>query len=178
MGFSKDGIIKIMDFGLAREIERISSHEENQVFKMSGGTGSLRYMAPEVVNCAQYNHKVDVYSFGIILWEMLSCSKPFAGLNAPAFYSKVVKMNHRPPINKKWPQKLAQITEQCWTSNIHERPSFEKIYADLAYYQAENYGDGKTNAAMSLIRAARRSSVATKPVLKNPKACRRMSAIA
>lgn len=57
-----DGTVKLIDFGLARIVENASV--SNDVYEMSGETGSLRYMAPEVADCQPYNQKADVYSFG------------------------------------------------------------------------------------------------------------------
>jgi serine/threonine protein kinase len=54
--------VKLFDFGLARILENVSVSDE--VYEMSGETGSLRYMAPEVADCQPYNQKADVYSFG------------------------------------------------------------------------------------------------------------------
>lgn len=59
-GFTLDGTVKIIDFGLARIVENATV--SNDVFEMSGETGSLRYMAPEVANCQPYNQKADVVS--------------------------------------------------------------------------------------------------------------------
>lgn len=62
VGFTLDGTVKLIDFGLARIVENASV--SNEVYEMSGETGSLRYMAPEVADCQPYNQKADVYSFG------------------------------------------------------------------------------------------------------------------
>lgn len=61
--FSSDGMLKIIDFGLARIVTEASS-ESNLVYGMSAKTGSYRYMSPEVALSRPYNHKADVYSFG------------------------------------------------------------------------------------------------------------------
>lgn len=61
-GFTLDGTVKLIDFGLARIVENATV--SNDVYEMSGETGSLRYMAPEVAGCQPYNQKADVYSFG------------------------------------------------------------------------------------------------------------------
>ena len=64
-GFTIDGTVKLIDFGLATVVDGGSTNR-NDVYEMSGETGSLRYMAPEVAACRPYNHKADVYSFGKI----------------------------------------------------------------------------------------------------------------
>jgi serine/threonine protein kinase len=55
---------------LSVEITDKHPRTENGLFKLSGNTGSLRYMAPEVALEKAYNHKVDVYSYGILLWQV------------------------------------------------------------------------------------------------------------
>ena len=59
-------MVKILDFGLAKVIEK-GSPMSDDVYEMSGETGSLRYMAPEVADALPYNHKADVYSFGMLI---------------------------------------------------------------------------------------------------------------
>jgi len=126
LGFTLDGDLKIMDFGLARTIENASVHS-TEVYTMSGETGSLRYMAPEVADALPYNHKVDVYSFGIILWELIAGKKPFYGLNREMFYERVVHDGERPPMNKKWPIDFTTLLRDCWSANMENRPTFSSI---------------------------------------------------
>lgn len=63
IGFTLNGDVKIIDFGLAKIVDNASTTSEES-YEMSGETGSLRYMAPEVADSHPYNHKADVYSFG------------------------------------------------------------------------------------------------------------------
>jgi serine/threonine protein kinase len=65
LGFTLDGTVMLFDFGLARIVENASV--SNEVYEMSGETGSLRYMAPEVADCQPYNQKADVYSYGKLI---------------------------------------------------------------------------------------------------------------
>ena len=68
-----------------------------------GNTGSLRYMAPEVAMRKTYNEKVDVYSYGIMVWQMARDRVPFKGLSKIEFFSTVVNGDHRPPLDRAWP---------------------------------------------------------------------------
>ena len=63
IGFTLNGQVKVIDFGLAKIVDNASAMSD-EVYIMSGETGSLRYMAPEVADSLPYNHKADVYSFG------------------------------------------------------------------------------------------------------------------
>jgi len=126
IGFSLGGAVKIIDFGLARIVDNMSP-DCDEVHEMSGETGSLRYMAPEVASSMAYNQKADVYSFGIILWELLAYEKPFDGMNREEFYEKVVHGGYRPEMSKKFPQDVATLMRNCWSPDIETRPNFNKV---------------------------------------------------
>jgi len=126
IGFSLDGQVKLIDFGLARMMENFDP-TSNERYEMSGETGSLRYMAPEVAEGLPYNHKADVYSFGIIFWEMNAGKRPFAGLSRDNFYEQVVHGGARPHLSKKWPPELTKLMSNCWTVDVDARPTFGKI---------------------------------------------------
>lgn len=68
LGLSADGRLKLFDFGLCRCVQKRTS--ENDAYEMTGNTGSLRYMAPEVVLNRGYNEKVDVFSFAVVMWTI------------------------------------------------------------------------------------------------------------
>ena len=126
VGFTLDGTVKVIDFGLARILDN-AVPSSDEVYAMSGETGSLRYMAPEVADALPYNHKADVYSFGIILWEMNSMKKPFHGLNRELFYERIVHGGERPPMSKKWPSELCRLIADCWSAEVDKRPTFAVI---------------------------------------------------
>mmetsp|Transcript_28507 Transcript_28507/g.53870 ORF Transcript_28507/g.53870 Transcript_28507/m.53870 type:complete len:409 (+) Transcript_28507:385-1611(+) len=142
IGFKLDGTVKLIDFGLARIVENASV--SNEVYEMSGETGSLRYMAPEVADCQPYNQKADVYSFGIILWELVAFKKPYDGMNREEFYSRVVHGGERPLINKKWPEDLTELMKSCWDAEVVQRPNFSDIVEILdSMLSGEKDGDTK-----------------------------------
>ncbi|CAM9860297.1 unnamed protein product [Discosporangium mesarthrocarpum] len=103
VGFKADGTLKLFDFGLARVVSRT---RVNARYEMTGETGSMRYMAPEVVESLPYNEKVDVYAFGLLLWEMLEYRRVFDGMDLSDFYSRVVNGGARPALDPSWPQVL------------------------------------------------------------------------
>jgi serine/threonine protein kinase len=129
-GFTLDGTVKILDFGLARIVEN-ASVDSGDVYAMSGETGSLRYMSPEVAAGEPYNESADVYSFGIILWEINAMKKPFEGLSRDLFYERVVHGGDRPAVSRKWPNELANLISECWDANLHNRPRFRGIASRL-----------------------------------------------
>ena len=90
-------------------------------------TGSLRYMAPEVALGKPYNLKADVFSFGILLWEILSLQKPFLGYNARIHKKIVLEHGVRPEINPKWSKNIKSLLFESWQEEINKRPHFEDI---------------------------------------------------
>lgn len=116
-------VIKICDFGTATQIKT----------EMTSNKGSAAWMAPEVFEGKHYSEKCDVYSFGIVLWEMLSRKKPFDEIGPPAFRILWAVYNGtRPPPLKNIPQSLMNLMENCWAKEQIKRPSFSDIVKYLS----------------------------------------------
>mmetsp|Transcript_16209 Transcript_16209/g.22134 ORF Transcript_16209/g.22134 Transcript_16209/m.22134 type:complete len:174 (+) Transcript_16209:624-1145(+) len=93
-------------------------------------------MAPEVALRKAYNEKVDVYSFGILLWQMLSGEVPFAGLSRDQFMERVACGGQRPALSaisqlSSLPEGLTRLMEQCWHASPSQRPSCASIVLTL-----------------------------------------------
>ncbi|KAJ7953857.1 putative Protein kinase [Quillaja saponaria] len=120
--------LKVGDFGLSKLIKVQNSHD---VYKMTGETGSYRYMAPEVFKHRRYDKKVDVFSFAMILYEMLEGDSPLSGYE-PYEAAKYVAEGHRPLFRSKgFTPDLRDLTEQCWAADMNQRPSFLEILKRL-----------------------------------------------
>ncbi|ONK75419.1 uncharacterized protein A4U43_C03F16650 [Asparagus officinalis] len=120
--------LKVGDFGLSKLIKVQNSHD---VYKMTGETGSYRYMAPEVFRHRKYDKKVDVFSFAMILYEMLEGDPPLANYE-PYEAAKYVSEGHRPTFRAKgFITELRELTDQCWSQDMHQRPSFIEILRRL-----------------------------------------------
>jgi serine/threonine protein kinase len=120
--------VKLVDFGLARE--------ETLTEMMTAETGTYRWMAPELYSTVtlrngekkHYNHKVDVYSFSIVLWELLVNRMPFEGMsNLQAAYAAAFK-KVRPEVGKEnFPSELVFILQSCWAEDPEARPNFTQV---------------------------------------------------
>lgn len=127
IAFSPDGRLKLFDFGLAKIVRRKGGGRMSQRYEMTGETGSTRYMCPEVALQLPYNEKADVYSFGLILWEMLSLKRPFEGLNRKEFVQSVIKGGRRPPLQQDWSVPLRELLTRCWDEDMDHRPGFVEV---------------------------------------------------
>lgn len=112
--------LKIADFGVARV-------EAQNPRDMTGETGTLGYMAPEVLDGKPYNRKCDVYSFGICLWEVYCCDMPYADLSFAEVSSAVVRQNLRPEIPRCCPSSFINIMKRCWDANPEKRPEMDEV---------------------------------------------------
>ncbi|XP_027115330.1 serine/threonine-protein kinase 52 [Coffea arabica] len=117
--------LKIADFGVARV-------EAQNPRDMTGETGTLGYMAPEVLDGKPYNRKCDVYSFGICLWEIYCCDMPYPNLSFADLSSAVVNQNLRPEIPRCCPGALASVMRKCWDANPDKRPEMDEVVRLLA----------------------------------------------
>ncbi|GLT77347.1 hypothetical protein SLA2020_489440 [Shorea laevis] len=124
MLLDKTRTVKIADFGVAR----LEASNPND---MTGETGTLGYMAPEVLNGNPYNRKCDVYSFGICLWEIYCCDMPYPDLSFSEMTSAVVRQNLRPEIPRCCPSSLANVMKRCWDANPEKRPEMDEVVSML-----------------------------------------------
>ncbi|KAL5226128.1 hypothetical protein ABZP36_012767 [Zizania latifolia] len=124
-----DKSIKIADFGVARI--------EVQTEGMTPETGTYRWMAPEMIQHRPYDHKVDVYSFGIVLWELITGMLPFTNMTAVQAAFAVVNRGSRPAIPQDCVDSLCKIMTRCWDANPEVRPSFAEVVTMLENAEIE-----------------------------------------
>ncbi|KAJ9510595.1 hypothetical protein QJQ45_027481 [Haematococcus lacustris] len=151
--FLDSGVVKVADFGLSKSLVPVEKHgqlsmteEDATTYKMTGETGSYRYMAPEVFRHEPYNLKVDVYSFAMIAFQVqaqpqllawiFECVAPFAG-DDPLEAAKAAAMENArpafPPRRQLSPiqEGLRTLVKNCWEGEPEKRPSFEDIVQRL-----------------------------------------------
>ncbi|KAI4333291.1 hypothetical protein L6164_018121 [Bauhinia variegata] len=123
-------ICKVGDFGLSK-IKRNTL--------VSGGVrGTLPWMAPELLNGSsnRVSEKVDVFSFGIVLWEILTGEEPYANMHYGAIIGGIVNNTLRPTIPSYCDPEWRTLMEQCWAPNPAVRPSFTEIARRLRVMSA------------------------------------------
>eukprot|EP00550_Attheya_septentrionalis_P006586 CAMPEP_0198289210 /NCGR_PEP_ID=MMETSP1449-20131203/7481_1 /TAXON_ID=420275 /ORGANISM="Attheya septentrionalis, Strain CCMP2084" /LENGTH=506 /DNA_ID=CAMNT_0043987507 /DNA_START=202 /DNA_END=1722 /DNA_ORIENTATION=- len=135
IGFDACDTVKLFDFGLAKEL-RESEKLEDGNYKLTGMTGSRRYMAPEVAKRLSYNQSADVYSFGILLYEICSLERPFQGYPCTRHMEEIVMGKQRPKIetggcHSFWPESLVALIRKSWDDNAHVRPNFNEVMESL-----------------------------------------------
>ncbi|XP_060649445.1 mitogen-activated protein kinase kinase kinase 7-like [Drosophila nasuta] len=95
--------------------------------------GNFRYMAPEIMRGMQYTKKCDIYSFGIMLWEVMSRKKPFCDVITGIQLAANVLRGHRPNrhdvVNIKNSNEIKMLITNCWDADPQQRPSMEKVVA-------------------------------------------------
>jgi serine/threonine protein kinase len=128
---SQRGDIKVFDFGLVKVLKDDMRNADG-TYRLTESTGSPRYMAPEIANGLPYNQSCDVYSFGILLWQMLSCEEPFS-LYAPRQLRDSVynKPHKRPHIESDWPEAVQQLLPQMWAASLHDRLTMKAVQSAL-----------------------------------------------
>ncbi len=111
------------DFGVARRLDSNG--------RMTAETGTYRWMAPEVIMHKQYDQTVDVYSFGIILYELLTSQLPYGNMPSLAAAAAVVDAGLRPGVPPDAPPAVAALMQRCWSAQPVDRPQFAAVLAEL-----------------------------------------------
>ncbi|KAK8893002.1 hypothetical protein M9Y10_030258 [Tritrichomonas musculus] len=121
----------ITDFGLSKFYQGSYSNIQSQI------VGTSIYMAPEVHSGINYDSKADVYSFGILMYEVVMDAVPYPklknheiGINE--FKDKVVNHNYRPEFKYHVKESIKTLIEKCWSADPKERPTFSEIYDMLS----------------------------------------------
>ncbi|MEM1249949.1 MAG: protein kinase [Acidobacteriota bacterium] len=124
-----EGIVKIMDFGIARVLSSETS------LTVAGNTlGTAAYLAPEQVRGSEVDYRCDIYSFGVLAYELLSYERAFSGERPSEVLTKVLNEEPRPlsEVTEDLPPKLLEIIERCYRKDPAQRFSdFGKVLAAL-----------------------------------------------
>ncbi len=128
IGF-QNGLVKLLDFDVSRFLPKESAHD--QLFNLTALTGTRRYMSPENGLHEPYNQMTDVYSFAILLDEMIAMEKAFPNLTKHEHEVRVFRHGLRPSIPQSCPKRIRRLIQNSWAREIDQRPSMEKIHEIL-----------------------------------------------
>ncbi|CAN6327588.1 unnamed protein product [Urochloa humidicola] len=141
--FDGEFCAKVVDFGVACE---------EAYCNLSGDDpGTYRWMAPEMYKHKPYGRKVDVYSFGILLWELVTGSLPYEDMTPLQAAFAVVNKNLRPVIPSSCPAAVKFLIEQCWSWSPDRRPEFRQIVQILENLKTVLERDGTLDKIPSFI---------------------------
>lgn len=130
------GTLKISDFGLAK-VRPDPLLQETDKFRMTGETGSYRFMAPEVFRHEHYSETVDVYSFAMIFYYLLAGRPPWEQLSGLKAVIQASTEADRPIVDRSWDIKISGLMQRCWEETPSSRPSFSVILEELHSYSSE-----------------------------------------
>ncbi|KDD75764.1 protein kinase [Helicosporidium sp. ATCC 50920] len=129
------GVVKLADFGLSKTLP-VNKHSMNGTYKLTGETGSYRYMAPEVFRHEPYNSLVDVYSYSMIVYQLFEHVPPFQDLN-PVEAARRAAMEHVRPgfvqLQAPSPEaaEIRALIQDCWAASADARPPLSEVCARL-----------------------------------------------
>lgn len=126
IGFDAAGKVVVFDFGLSR------FHYPDKDRRLTGRTGSARYMAPENIRSQDYSFPADVFSFSILIWEV--CTLQTAYASAPSLsrlLEQVAFGKARPSSERIESPILRNLLKLCWHMDAFKRPSFATIVHDI-----------------------------------------------
>ncbi|XP_064799096.1 fibroblast growth factor receptor 1-A-like isoform X2 [Oncorhynchus masou masou] len=123
---TEDNVMKIADFGLARDIHHIDYYK-----KTTNGRLPVKWMAPEALFDRIYTHQSDVWSFGVLLWEIFTLGgSPYPGVPVEELF-KLLKEGHRMDRPAACTEELYIMMKDCWHAVPSRRPTFQQLVEDL-----------------------------------------------
>ncbi|KAI3466679.1 hypothetical protein Pfo_023342 [Paulownia fortunei] len=134
---TEDFHLKVADFGIACE--------EAYCDLLVDDPGTYRWMAPEMIKRKHYGRKVDVYGFGLILWEFVAGTIPYEDMTPIQAAFAVVNKNLRPAVPGDCPPAMKALIEQCWSLQPDKRPEFWQIVKVLEEFESSLARDRTLN---------------------------------
>ncbi|XP_076434584.1 fibroblast growth factor receptor 4-like isoform X2 [Babylonia areolata] len=121
---TEDHVLKIADFGLTRTGDYYR--------KSTGGRLPVKWMAPEALFDMRYTTKSDVWSFGVVLWEIFSLGGlPYPSIPNEELYTKLLEEGYRMPAPELACDSMYTIMERCWQNRPSDRPEFSHLVCQI-----------------------------------------------
>uniref|UniRef100_A0A8C1ZIA1 Fibroblast growth factor receptor n=1 Tax=Cyprinus carpio TaxID=7962 RepID=A0A8C1ZIA1_CYPCA len=123
---TEDNVMKIADFGLARGVHQIDYYK-----KTTNGRLPVKWMAPEALFDRVYTHQSDVWSFGVLMWEIFTLGgSPYPGIPVEELF-KLLKEGHRMDKPSNCTHELYMKMRECWHAVPTQRPTFKQLVEEL-----------------------------------------------
>ncbi|XP_038270080.1 fibroblast growth factor receptor 4 isoform X1 [Dermochelys coriacea] len=123
---TEENVLKIADFGLARDVHHIDYYK-----KTSNGRLPVKWMAPEALFDRVYTHQSDVWSFGVLMWEIFTLGgSPYPGIPVEELF-KLLKEGHRMDKPSNCTHELYMLMRECWHAVPSQRPTFKQLVEGL-----------------------------------------------
>ncbi|XP_036915520.1 fibroblast growth factor receptor 2 isoform X9 [Sturnira hondurensis] len=123
---TENNVMKIADFGLARDVNNIDYYK-----KTTNGRLPVKWMAPEALFDRVYTHQSDVWSFGVLMWEIFTLGgSPYPGIPVEELF-KLLKEGHRMDKPANCTNELYMMMRDCWHAVPSQRPTFKQLVEDL-----------------------------------------------
>jgi len=124
---TEDWGVQVIDFGTSRVVDTN--------FEMTNNLGSTYWMAPEIFQNAPYDASVDIYSFGIVLWELLTMKRPYENIKGWDIPLLVTRGDRPPiPLDCEWDEWIIKLLKACWHQKPNKRPPFTEIVEIIKKY--------------------------------------------
>src|SRR6266542_2165282 len=117
--------VVISDLGISKSSIKSTNDDDNEIY------GIISYMAPEILQGKEYTTASDIYSFGMIMWELITGRMPFWDQNNDIELIIKICKNFRPPIIKNTPKGYNELMQECWDSDPNKRPTTFDILEKL-----------------------------------------------
>ncbi|XP_055948043.1 fibroblast growth factor receptor 2-like isoform X1 [Argiope bruennichi] len=118
-----EDVIKIADFGLAREIDETEYYKK----KCNNGKLPIKWMAPEAISSRVYSEKSDVWSYGVLLYEIFTfAATPYPSIPHERLYEQLI-LGHRMAKPSECPMEVYMLMRRCWSLLPSDRPTFDEI---------------------------------------------------
>ncbi|WKX92416.1 hypothetical protein Q1695_010442 [Nippostrongylus brasiliensis] len=117
---ASENLVKISDFGLSKVADQYEIPATEKL--------PIRWQAPEVLRTRIYTAKCDVYSYGILVWEIFNDGEtPYKGIDNKTIRLKIVDPNFRPEVDNNLPQLVHRVAKTCWRGDPKKRPTMDQV---------------------------------------------------